>query len=92
MAFYDTLALGKKSLKDSKLKELVKEIVKAIKRDIAIDWTNHEVIKARIRTNVRLILLRHNVSFEDVDTYTDKIFEQAYFLYKDFQPIFAQMN
>lgn len=92
MAFYDTLALGKKSLKEGKLKDLVKEIVKAIKRDIAIDWTNHEVIKARIRTNVRLILLRHNVAFEEVDTFTDKIFEQAYFLYKDFQPIFARMN
>jgi len=75
MAFYDAFSQGKRALKNGILKELVKTLVKTIKRDLAIDWTNHEVIKSRIRTNVRLMLLRHNISFEEVDRITNKIYE-----------------
>ena len=89
MAFYDALSKGKQALKDGKLKELVKELVKAVKRDLAIDWTNHEVIKARIRTNVRLLLLQHNVAFDEVDGITDRIYEQAFYLYKEYSPTYA---
>jgi len=71
-------------LKDKDLKKLVKELVKAIKRDLAIDWTNQEVIKARMRTNVRLLLLRNNYPYEEVDKITERIYEQAFFLYKDY--------
>lgn len=92
MAFYDALSQGKKALRDKELKGLVKELVKTIKRDIAIDWTNHEIIKARIRANVRLLLLRHDVSFEEVDIITDRIYEQAFYLYKDYQPNYAYMQ
>lgn len=85
LAFYDVLSEGKKAIKNSGLKTLVKELVKAIKRDITIDWTNHEIIKSRIRANVRLVLLRNNYTYEEVDTLTTKVYEQAYFLYKDYQ-------
>lgn len=90
MAFYDALAQGKKALRDKELKGLVKELVKTIKRDISIDWTNHEVIKARIRTDVRIILLRHNVSIEEAEKMVNKIYEQAFYLYKDYQQVFVQ--
>ncbi len=85
MAFYDVLSEGKKAIKNSELKKLVKELVKAIKRDITIDWTNHEIIKSRIRANVRLVLLRNNYPYEEVDTLTTKVYEQAFYLYKDYQ-------
>ena len=89
VAFYDALSSGKKALKDVELKKLVKELVKTIKRDISIDWTNHEIIKARIRANVRLVLLRNNYPYEEVDKLTSKVYEQAFYLYKDFVPIYA---
>jgi len=84
MAFYDALSKGKKSLKDDKLKQLVKDLVKAIKRDISIDWTDHEIIKARIRSNVRLLLLRNDIDYDKMDDLIDKVYEQAYYLYKDY--------
>lgn len=89
VAFYDALSRGKKTLKDVELKKLVKELVSTIKRDISIDWTNHEIIKARIRANVRLVLLRNNYSYEEVDKLASKIYEQAFYLYKDFVPLYA---
>lgn len=84
MAFYDVLSQGKKALKSTELKKIVKELVKSIKRDITIDWTNHEIIKSRIRANVRLVLLRNNYPYEEVEQLTTKVYEQAMYLYKDY--------
>jgi len=92
MAFYDALSQGKKALKDEEIKTLVKELVRTVKRDIAIDWTNREVIKARIKTSVRLLLLRRSIPFEEVDFFVDRIYEQAFYLYKDYQPNFLQIS
>jgi len=89
MAFYDALSQGKKALKNGKLKDLVKELVKIIKRDIAIDWTNHEIIKSRIRADVRLVLLRHNVPFNELDVFVGEIYKQAEELYKNYPSVFA---
>ena len=86
LAFYDALSLGKRALKDAEFKKLVKELVKTIKRDITIDWTNHEIIKSRIRANVRLVLLRNNYPYKEVDALTNKIYEQAFYLYRDYSP------
>lgn len=87
MAFYDALSKGKDALKDKKLKKLVKEMIKTIRRDLQIDWTSQEVTKARIRTDIRLILLQHEYDFEEVDVITKKIFEQTFNLYKDYTPM-----
>lgn len=92
MAFYDAIANGKKALKDKELKLLVKELIKAIKRDVAIDWTHQEVIKARIRSNVKLILLRHQFSFEESNLLVERVFKQAEFLYRDFEFQQLQLN
>jgi len=88
-AFYDALSIGKKSLKDKDFKDLVKKIVKTLRRDIAIDWTNHEIIKARIRADVRLILLQHNISLGEVNQMIERIYEQAINLYKDYPRMYA---
>jgi len=89
IAFYDALSVGKKSLKDQGFKDLVKKIVKTLRRDIAIDWTNHEIIKARIRADVRLILLQHNISLGEVNQMIERIYEQAINLYKDYPRMYA---
>ena len=88
-AFYDALSVGKKALKDQDFKDLVKKIVKTLRRDIAIDWTNHEIIKARIRADVRLVLLQHNISLNEVDQMIERIYEQAINLYKDYPRMYA---
>lgn len=89
MAFYDALSQGKKAMKDKKIKDLVKEIVKSVRRDLQIDWTSQEVTKARIRTDIRLLLLQHDYPYDDVDNITKRVFEQAFYLYRDYQPVYA---
>lgn len=90
MAFYDALSEGKKAMKDQKIKDLVRKIVKSVRRDLQVDWANQEVVKARIRTDIRLLLLQHNYPFEEVDKITKRIFEQAYYLYRDYQPLYTE--
>ena len=85
MAFYDAISVGKKTLqKDAKTKSLVKDLVKIIKRDVSVDWTNNEIVKARIRADVRLLLLKNNFAHTENEILLDSIFQQARFLYADY--------
>lgn len=85
LAFYDAISAGKKSIsKNGELKEVVKDLVKTIKRDITVDWTNNEVIRARIRANVRLLLLRNKFKAEETENIINLVFDQAQALYKEF--------
>ena len=88
ITFYDTLQTDpdlKKSGID--IKDFVKELTKRIRRDLTIDWTNNETIKARIRQNVRLLLIQKGIT-EVVQT--ERLIESIYMetvrVYREFQP------
>lgn len=88
MAFYDALSAGRKAINgNGELKELVRELVKTIKRDLAIDWRNNDIINARIRANVKLLLLRKGYKVEESEKVLDLIYQQAFSLYRDFVPV-----
>jgi type I restriction enzyme R subunit len=84
LAFYDAILSKKMVRQDENIKELVRELVRIIRRDLTIDWTNNEIIKARIRDNVRLLLLRNNFKPEETEELTNVIYEQAFVLFKDY--------
>jgi type I restriction enzyme R subunit len=86
LAFYDAIASKKMIKQDEKIKELVKELVKMIRRDLTIDWTNSEIVKARIKANAKLLLLQNNFKQEETEEITDLIYQQAFILYKDYNP------
>ena len=86
LAFYDAIASRKMINQDKRIKELVKELVKMIRRDLTIDWTNNEIIKARIRDNARLLLLRNQFRPKEAEEITNLIYQQAFYLYKDYIP------
>jgi len=85
LAFYDAISVGKKTLKkDNEIKLLVKELVRIIKRDVSVDWTNNEIIKSRIRADVKLLLLKNSFAPAESEILLDSIFQQARFLYADY--------
>ncbi len=89
-AFYDLVARGKNSIaKNGELKNLIKDLVAMIKRDLTVDWSNNEVIKSRIRANVRLLLLRKQVPVEQAEELVQSIYHQAFVLYRDYVPVAA---
>jgi len=87
LAFYDAISKGRSAIKnDEELKRFVKDLVKRIKRDLTIDWTNNEMIKARIRANVRIALLQFKFMPQEVDKIIEDIFSQAVSLYEEYVP------
>lgn len=89
ITFYDTLQADpdlKKAGID--IKDFVKELTKRIRRDLTIDWTNNETIKARIRQNVRLLLIQKGI-VEQVQT--ERLIESIYMetvrVYREYLPV-----
>src|SRR3989344_3462431 len=86
--FYDTLATDpdlKKAGID--IKEFVKDLTKRIRRDLAIDWTNNETIKARIRQNVRLLLLQKGFTeLLETERLIESIYQETVRVYREYLP------
>ncbi len=89
LAFYDALSRGKSELgKNGELKELVRELVKIVRRDTAVvDWKNSDMLKARLRGNVKLLLLRKGFTHEEAESAVQSVYKQAEELFGDFVPI-----
>jgi len=87
LVFYDAIVqTGGEIENDEMVKELARQLVPNIRRDLKVDWTNDEQIRARIRTNVQELLLQNGYSSHDVQELTQKIFRQAYNLYRNVVP------
>lgn len=88
IVFYDTL-VADPDLKNAgiDIKEFVKELTKRIRRDLAIDWTNNETIKARIRQNVRMLLLQKGfVEQMKTERLIDSIYQETVRVYREYLP------
>jgi type I restriction enzyme R subunit len=89
VVFYDTLASDpdlKKAGID--IKEFVKDLTKRIRRDLAIDWTNNETIKARIRQNVRLLLLQKGFTeLVQTERLIESIYQETVRVYREYLPV-----
>lgn len=87
-AFYDLVSKGKHAIaRNGELKTFIKELVALIKRDLSVDWSNSEVIKSRIRANVRLMLLKKQVPAEEAEVLVESIYDQVLALFRDFVPV-----
>lgn len=88
IVFYDTLATDPYLKKVGiDIKEFVKELTRRIRRDLAIDWTNNETIKARIRQNVRLLLLQKGfVEPVQTERLIDSIYQETVRVYREYLP------
>lgn len=88
VAFYDAVAQGKEYIEsDEQLLKIAKKLVITIKRNLSIDWTDHENVKSKIRASVRRLLRREGFKPEVYEPLVSSIMEQATSLYQDYVPI-----
>src|SRR5690606_38838093 len=62
LAFYDALEVNDSavmSLGDEVLREIARELVETVKRNVSIDWTIRESVQAKLRVIVKRILRKH---------------------------------
>jgi type I restriction enzyme, R subunit len=80
LAFYDALTSDTEAAyADDFLKDLVHEIVQAVKRNLRVDWTapHRDDVRAAVRTAVKRTLRSRGVKREDFDRFVDAVMAQA---------------
>ena len=80
LAFYDALEVSDSAvavLGDEKLRLIARELVSAVKRNVTIDWTLRENVRAQMRVIVKRILRKHGYPPDKQEKATQIVLEQA---------------
>ena len=86
LAFYDAVAANAATVYDQAfLRDLIHDVVQAIKRNLKVDWTepHREDVKAEVRAAVKRILRSRGVRAEDFDPFLERFMAQAAALFAD---------
>jgi len=86
VAFYDALEVNDSAVQvlgDETLKAIARELVQAIRRNVTIDWTVKESVRAKLRTIVKRLLRKYNYPPEKHEKATVIVLQQAELLCKD---------
>jgi len=83
LAFYDALETNDSAVKilgDKVLKEIARDLVITVKKNITIDWSIRENVKALLRSKVKRILRKYNYPPDKQEKATKTVIEQTEFL------------
>lgn len=86
LAFYDAVAELKNEAYDVPfLCDLVRDVVKAVRNSLKVDWTkpHREDVKSEVRVAVKNVLRRKNIRAEQFDFILNRVMEQAAALYEE---------
>lgn len=80
IAFYDALRTNDsavKVLQDETMKALAHQLTAIVRRDATTDWSVKEQVRAKLRTSIKRLLLRHGYPPDKEPTATELVMEQA---------------
>ena len=80
LAFYDALETNNSAVQvlgDETLREIARELVDTVRRNVAIDWTIREDVRAFLRSRVKRILRKHGYPPDKQEKATQTVLEQA---------------
>ena len=80
LAFYDALETNDSAVQvlgDETLRAIAQELVETVRRNVTIDWTLRENVRAQLRVLVRRILRKHGYPPDKQDKATQTVLEQA---------------
>lgn len=86
IAFYDALEVNDSAVKvlgDETLKAIARELVETVRRNVTIDWSVKESVRAKLRAMVRRILRKHGYPPDKQEKATNTVLEQAELLCRD---------
>ncbi|HEY0875539.1 MAG TPA: type I restriction enzyme endonuclease domain-containing protein [Vicinamibacterales bacterium] len=86
LAFYDALETNNSAVKvlgDETLRMIARELVETVRRNVTIDWTLRENVRAQLRVLVKRILRRHGYPPDKQEKATQTVLEQAALLSAD---------
>jgi type I restriction enzyme R subunit len=80
IAFYDALGVNDSAVKvlgDEELKKIAQELVATLRKNVSIDWTVKDSVKARLRLEVKKVLRHHHYPPDKQEQATKTVLEQA---------------
>ena len=80
LAFYDALAQNESAVQvlgDQQLAIIARELVDQVKRNVSIDWTIKETVRAKMRVLVKKILRKYGYPPDLQEAATTTVLEQA---------------
>ena len=80
LAFYDALSVNDSAVEvlgDETLRGIAQELVGAVRKNVTIDWTIRENVRAQLRVIVKRILRKHGYPPDKQESATQTVLEQA---------------
>ncbi len=80
MAFYDALADNDSAVQlmgDAVLSQIARELVQLLRREVTLDWTERQSVKARLRVLVKRLLRKHKYPPDKQEQATNTVLQQA---------------
>ena len=80
VAFYDALEMNGSAVEvlgDETLKEIARELVETVRRNVSIDWTVKESVRAKLRVIVKRVLRKHGYPPDKQEEATKIVLQQA---------------
>jgi type I restriction enzyme R subunit len=80
LAFYDALETNDSAVKvlgDETLRAIARELVETVRRNVTMDWTVRENVRAQLRVLVKRILRKHGYPPDKQEKATVTILEQV---------------
>ena len=80
LAFYDALETNDSAVQvlgDDTLRDIARELVDTVRRNVTIDWTLRENVRANLRRLVKRILRKHGYPPDKQEKATQTVLEQA---------------
>lgn len=80
LAFYDALEVNDSAVKvlgDDTLRTIARELVETVRRNVSIDWTVKESVRAKLRVIVKRILRKHGYPPDKQEAATATVLQQA---------------
>ena len=80
LAFYDALGVNDSAVQvlgDEKLRTIARELVETVQRNVTIDWTLRENVRANLRRLVKRVLRKHGYPPDKQEVATRTVLEQA---------------
>lgn len=80
LAFYDALEVNDSAIKvlgDEVLRDIAIELVNTVKRNVSIDWTVKENVRAKLRVMIKRVLKKHNYPPDKQEKATETVLKQA---------------
>jgi type I restriction enzyme R subunit len=80
VAFYEALEVNDSAVKvlgDETLRTIARELVDTVRKNVSIDWTVKESVRAKLRVMVKRILRKHGYPPDKQEKATQTVLEQA---------------